>query len=150
VAYLLSNPDLQNGQYDAQAAELQFVQTGFYQGRSRSGAFGTEQTQHALTLGVQASDNLATSGDEDWFSINLTAGQSYNLTLSGNTAGGLTDPYLELHNANGVLAAQDNDSGPGTDALIHFNATTSGLYYLVASSNVPGGSANYKVLVAPG
>ncbi len=148
AAYLLSNTDLQNGQYDAKSAELQFVQTGFYQGKSRTGAFDTEQTQHALTLGIQASDSLATSGDKDWFSIDLTAGQSYDLSLSGNTTGGLADPYLELHNANGVLIAQDNDSGPGSDALIHFTAPSTGLYYLVAASNQPGGTGNYKILTA--
>ena len=149
VAYLLSNTALQNGQYDAQSAELQFVQSGFYQGKSRSGAFGSEQTQHALTLGTPTAGSL-TSGDEDWFSINLTAGHTYDLNLSGVASSPLADPFLELHDAHGVLLAQDNDSGPGTDALIHVSATTTGTYYLVAASNIPGATGNYNILTANG
>jgi hypothetical protein len=147
VAYLLTYPDLQNAHLTAQTAATHYIDFGYKEGRSASGAFGTEQTNHVLTLGTQTTDSL-TSGDKDWFSINLTAGQSYDLSLSGATSGGIADPFLELHNANGVLVTQDNDSGPGTDALIHYTAASTGTYYLVAESNQPGGAGNYKILAA--
>jgi Ca2+-binding RTX toxin-like protein len=150
VAYLLSYSDLQNAGLTAQTAAAHYIDAGFQEGRSASGVFGTEQSQHILTLGTQAASSL-TSGDKDWFSIDLTAGHTYDLSLSGATPGNLADPFLELRNSHGVLLAQDNDSGPGTDALIHFTAsTTTGTYYLVAASNVPGATGNYKVLAANG
>ena len=150
-AYLLSNPDLQNGYLDANAARLHYINHGAAEGRSASGAFGNEQSTHALTLGVQASDTLATAGDWDWFSVNLAAGQRYDITLSGSTtaSGTLSDPLLEVHNSLGVRVARDDDGGPGHDALVHLTAATTGVYYLTSNSSLVGGTGTYKILVSP-
>ncbi|HEX4270910.1 MAG TPA: choice-of-anchor tandem repeat GloVer-containing protein [Rhizomicrobium sp.] len=152
VAYLLSYPDLQAAGLTAQSALLHYLNYGVKEGRAPLGQFGIEQTQHALSLGTQLSDTIGTAGDEDWFSVNLTAGQNYTLTLSGadSASGSLPDPRLELHSATGTLIASDNDSGPGKDALIHVTAPTTGTFYLLAAANFPSGTGTYKILAAVG
>ena len=151
VAYLLSNPDLGAAGYTAQTAVQHYVDRGYSEGRTAGGAFGTEQTQHALTLGVADSDAINWVGDQDWFSVALEAGHSYNLTLSGadSSSGTLADPFLGLYNTHGLMVISDNDNGPGRDSLIHFTAATSGTYYLVASANNTG-TGTYKLCVATG
>ena len=152
TAYLFSYADLQGSTWTAQNVTIQYIQSGYFQGRAADAAYGFEQSNHPLTLGTPTHDAL-TSGDKDWFSINLTAGHAYDFSLSGlagGVAGGLADPLLELRNDHGVLLTQDNDSGPGADALIHFTAASSGLYYLIASSNTPNSPGNYNILAANG
>jgi hypothetical protein len=151
VAYLLSNPDLQNGSYDARNALIQYTQTGYTQGRPTAGAFGSEQTNHTIALGGSASDALATSGDKDWFRVNLSAGQAYTFNLSGadSSNGTLADPLLQLYNGAGQLVAQDDNSGPGNDSLLHMTAATTGTFYLVASAS-GSQTGTYKLFAATG
>jgi hypothetical protein len=149
VPYLLTYSDLQNAGLTAEIATAHYIDFGSKEGRTSSGAFGTDQSAHRLSLGVQISDSL-TGGDLDWFSINLTAGQSYDFSLSGSAPSNLGDPLLELRNSTGKFLTQDNDSGLGTDSLLHYTAASSGLYYLVAESNTAGGAGNYKILAANG
>jgi len=145
VAYLMIYPDLENAGLTAQTATAHYITSGYREGRIANGDFGIEQTQHGLTLGASAADSL-TSGDKDWFSVSLTAGHSYDFSLSGAASYPLADPFLELHDNHATLLAQDNDSGAGANALIHFTASTTGTYYLVAASNIPGASGNYNIL----
>ena len=92
------------------------------------------QTVGELTVGASATSQLETGSDTDWFRIELTAGQRYQFDLTAyGTSGGLSDPMLRLHQ-NGQVIAVDDDDGPGLDPRIVFTASTSGSYYLEASS----------------
>src|SRR5678815_705340 len=82
--------------------------------------------------------------DHDWYRINLTAGQSITITLSGAATGEgtLVDPYLNLRNSAGNILVFNDDSGGNRNAKIVFTAQTSGTYYIDAgawdsSSDVP-------------
>jgi hypothetical protein len=148
VPYLLSYSDLQNAGLTAETAAAHYIDWGYAEGRSANLGFGTEQPFHALTLDTQMDDFINVPNDKDWFSIDLSAGHNYDISMSGLFAPNqLAAPLLQLRNANGVLIAQDHDSGPGTDALMHYSAAVSGTYYLVAASNMPFGTGNYGVLV---
>ncbi|HYD11557.1 MAG TPA: M10 family metallopeptidase C-terminal domain-containing protein [Allosphingosinicella sp.] len=86
-------------------------------------------------------------GDNDWFAVNLTAGVTYEFGqfawvggLPGAEGNGipLADAYLELRDDNGMLLSIADGGGPNTpsglDALMTFQATYTGTYYVNATS----------------
>lgn len=123
-----------------------------HNGRTLTGLYGSEQTDHVLTLGQSRQDTLATTGDRDWFAVTLEAGQSYAIQVSANGGGGgtLGDSYLRLYGANGALISSDDDGGPGNDSLINFTATTTGTYYIAIGSYGDRSSGTYTVRVVDG
>jgi len=88
-------------------------------------------TAGSVAVGSSTSGNIEVSGDHDWFSVNLIAGQTYRIIDTGNT---LSDTFLRLHNSVGtILAANDDASSSTLNSLITYTATTSGTYYIDAS-----------------
>ncbi|HKX87725.1 MAG TPA: M10 family metallopeptidase C-terminal domain-containing protein [Sphingopyxis sp.] len=88
-----------------------------------------------------------TPGDNDWFAVTLTAGQTYEFgqyAYAGGIPGAegngvpLADAYLELYDSAGNLLSVADGGGPNTpsglDALMTFQATYSGTYYVNATS----------------
>jgi serralysin len=102
------------------------------------------------TLVVDGAHVLAASdtpGDNDWFAVTLTAGETYEFGqfaraggIPGSEGNGipLADAYLELYDSAGNLVANADGGGPNTpqglDALMTFEATYSGTYYVNATS----------------
>jgi serralysin len=93
---------------------------------------------------IAASD---TPGDNDWFAVTLTAGVTYEFGqfayvggIPGVEGSGipLADAYLELYDDDGNLVSIADGGGPNTpsglDALMTFEATYSGTYYVNATS----------------
>ncbi|NWG52929.1 MAG: M10 family metallopeptidase C-terminal domain-containing protein, partial [Hydrogenophilaceae bacterium] len=111
-------------------------------------------TTFTLAIGGEDTGFVNTPGDDDWFRVELTAGQSYVFTLSGDGATPLSDPYLELYNASGQLIAIDDDAGPGLSSMLRFTATESGTYYLNAraweAESGPTLTGGYRVTAALG
>lgn len=79
---------------------------------------------------------LETVGDQDYLGIELTAGVSYTFTARGaeNRFGATTDTRLTLRREDGSFVAQDNNSGPGSDASLNYTANTAGTHYLVVDA----------------
>ncbi len=103
-------------------------------------------TTGSVAVGGSATGRIETTGDNDWFAVTLTAGQSYQFRL---TSTGLSDPYLRLYSSGGkagatTVVASDNNSGGGTNALISYTASSSGTYYLGAS-DYSSGTGSYSV-----
>ena len=79
-------------------------------------------------------------GDQDFFQVQLVAGQTYEigqyLVTGGPSGVPLSDAYIELYDAAGNLVATADGGGPNTpsglDALLTFTAETSGTYYINA------------------
>jgi serralysin len=90
------------------------------------GGTGTTKT---LTAGGSVSGYVNTGGDQDWYKITLSAGQTYRFTLDGSSG---LDAYLTLYDANGNELRSDDDGAGNFDSLITFTASTSGTYYLSA------------------
>ena len=102
------------------------------------------------TLVVDGAHVLAASdtpGDNDWFAVTLTAGQTYEFGQFARTGGlpgaegngiPLADAYLELYDNAGNLVSIADGGGPNTpsglDALMTYQATYSGTYYVNATS----------------
>ena len=88
-----------------------------------------------------------TPGDNDWFAVTLTAGVTYQFGeyarvggIPGAEGNGipLADAYLEIYDSAGNLLSIADGGGPNTpqglDALMTFQATYSGTYYVNATS----------------
>jgi len=94
-------------------------------------AAGTGTTGRLVVGGAAASGTIEAAGDQDWFAVNLSAGQTYQFRLQGVT---LPDAALTLYGSGGAVIARDDNSGGGLDALITFQAAASGTHYLGAAA----------------
>ncbi|GAA0570635.1 hypothetical protein GCM10008942_19210 [Rhizomicrobium electricum] len=150
VAYLLNNPDLGAAGFSASLSARHYIRNGYSEHRTTNGTFGSEQTNHSLTLGGAVTDTIGAAGDKDWFSIGVTQGQTYSFRVSGSDGGGgtLTDPFLAIHNAQGVMLTY-NDNGSNHDSTITFTAIETGTIYLVVSAS-GNGTGTYLLSVKAG
>ena len=102
--------------------------------------FSTDtSTSGEVSVGGTASGNIETTGDRDWFAVDLVAGQTYTIELRGSpTADGtLSDPLLYgIHDADGNLIANttNDDGGDGRNSKVTFTATESGTFYIAAGA----------------
>ncbi len=88
-------------------------------------------TIYSMTVGDTFYGTISNSTDEDWISIELTAGQTIEIAHVGIS---LSDPYLRLYNSSGTQIAFDDDGGTGLNSLLEFTATTTGAYYISADA----------------
>lgn len=93
---------------------------------------GDTTTSESISVGGSVSGLLQTSDDRDWYSVSMTAGSTYEISLDGQ---GDLDAFLRIRDDQGSLLSTNNNSGPGTDALITFTATQNGTHYLSAGSS---------------
>ena len=123
-------------------------------GRVREGPLALDtipaniSTAEVISAPGTRSSTIDTIGDFDFFRITLQAGFTYQFAL--NTAGGsngLVDPNLALYNSAGTLITTDDDSGPGSNALITYTAPSSGDYYLGANG-LPTYTGNYNLVAS--
>ena len=108
-------------------------------------AAASSSTTYSLTAGQSIQGTLTGSGDHDWYRVTLTAGQTYTFALSGTGTNNVIDTFLRLYAADGTTVLADNDDGlPNLNSLITYTATTSGTYYLDASSFQPSTTGQYQ------
>jgi len=102
---------------------------------------GDTSTQASLTVdGPHVTSTIDSIGDFDFFSVQLEAGQYYNigqyLVVGGPSGVPLNDAYVELYNSDGELIVTADGGGPNTpqglDALLTYQATYTGTYYVNA------------------
>jgi serralysin len=93
---------------------------------------GATSTPYDLSIGDSVAGFVNTALDQDWYRVQLVAGQTYTFTLTATS--GVLDCWVEVHDAGGGLLALDDDSGPGTDSVLQFLCTTSGTYYVAAQA----------------
>ena len=103
----------------------------------------------ALTVGAALNAEIGIPGDKDVFKVTLETGKVYQLNAAGmgSRLGTLADPYLRILDGRGRLLDYDNNGGLGNDASLYFSPTTSGTYYVEASSNKDRGMGTYQVSV---
>ncbi|MAV50890.1 MAG: hypothetical protein CME93_08045, partial [Hyphomonadaceae bacterium] len=118
-----SNGVTSTGQYDLSIAVSQEI-------------VGDKITDAVLTIGETVTSRIDFSGDEDWFAVELEAGQRYEFTLQGTGADGLNDPFLEIMGADGQRLGFNDDSNGTLNSTLFFTATQSGTYYLNAHGYV--------------
>ncbi len=92
-------------------------------------------TSGKVTPGFFVSDVLETSGDSDWFSIELISGETYTFNVL-LPPGGLSDSILTLRDVNGNVITTNDDANMQAGLAyseITFTASTSGKYFLEVS-----------------
>lgn len=100
----------------------------------------TATTRTVTVDGPHIVSTIDTLGDQDFFSVQLVAGNIYDigqfLVQGGPSGVPLSDAYIEIYDANGNLLASADGGGPNTpsglDALLTFIPDTSGTYYINA------------------
>ena len=93
----------------------------------------TPETSGTITANSSVQGDLEQPDDHDLFSINLTAGKTYQFSATGIT---LSDPYLTLYNPDGSFGRMNDDHNTLTrdSKIVDFEATQSGLHYLDVNS----------------
>ena len=81
---------------------------------------GDDSTTFSLEIGRGVGGYVNTAGDDDWYAVELTEGQFYQFGLKGIGTGALSDPFIELFNAEGERVAFDDDSGAGLNSSMTF------------------------------
>ena len=100
---------------------------------------GTD-TAGTVTVGVSATGEIETSGDRDWFAVELEAGKTYRFDLEGSNtdAGSLADPYLRgVYDADGdlIVHTPTDDGGFRYNSRMTFTVTEDATYYVSAGAN---------------
>ncbi len=75
--------------------------------------------------------------DEDWVSIELNDGLTYEIILDGDGPNGVVDTLLRVYNAAGELVAENEDvdfAAGNLSSALSFTPNNSGVFYLSASS----------------
>ena len=93
----------------------------------------TPATSGTITVNGSVQGDLENPDDHDLFSINLTAGRTYEFSATGIT---LSDSYLTLYDPNGAFSRMNDDHNSSTrdSKIVGFEATQSGLHYLDVNS----------------
>ena len=96
-------------------------------------------TTGTVEVGGSATGEIGSSGDRDWFAVDLVAGKTYRIDMEGTAtgAGSLNDPYLPgVYDADGNLigVTTDNDNGAGRNSRVYFTAAADVTYYVSAAA----------------
>ena len=110
-------------------------------------------TSGSVVAGGSVAGDLESAGDEDWFSVSLAAGKTYQVDLQGSSSGSgtLPDPFLRgVHDANGSLIADtgNDDGGRLFDSRVRFTPASAGIYFVNAGSYWESTTGTYELTVA--
>ena len=98
--------------------------------------------QGAIQPGEMEKGVLPLNGEDVW-TFDAQEGQYATIGLDAVDSDGL-DTYLELYDEDGIVIAEDDDGGMGTDSLIFdFQFDASGVYYIHVSAY--SGAGDYRV-----
>ena len=124
-----------------------FTATVTVGGSSAEDVDNSINTAGTLAPGSFVIEELEVSGDSDWFSISLSAGETYTFSTY-LLNGGLSDSILTLRDATGAAITTNDDANTNAGLLyseITFTAATSGTFFL----DVTGfGNATGRYLVS--
>ena len=124
---------------DAQSYRISPYNTGFYlvslDASGLDDFLATTGTTSQLLMGQTKTGSIERPADADWHQINLFAGQTYQIALSGALAGG----YLKIFDSNGF------ETGVADASRLTFSPTNSGIYYVEVSGQNLTESGSYGV-----
>lgn len=111
-----------------------------------SDAGETPATAGSILVGDIVTGNQTSGSDEDWYGVNLVAGQTYTISLTGLSH---SDTFLRLYNSSGSLLEVDDDDGPGLNSQLTFTASSTGRYYIEADGYSTN-SGTYELEISEG
>ena len=76
-------------------------------------ASASTATAYSMSVGDTFNGSIGNSSDEDWVAITLTAGETYQIDLTGAPSGNgtLSDPLLRLYSSSGTQITSNDDAG---------------------------------------
>ena len=95
------------------------------------------ETTYTISVGDGFEGRLAGRADQDWIRVELVAGRSYDIRLTGIGFDGIENTYLRVFNAAGEeVAFHDDVDSAALDfsSMLEFSPDTSGVYYLSAGN----------------
>lgn len=113
--------------------ERDFNEDGYIGEAPKDDYGNTPATSGTITVNGSAQGDLENPDDYDLFSINLTAGRTYEFLATRIT---LSDPYLTLYKPDGFFSKMNDDHNSSTQdsKMVGFEAMQSGLHYLDVNS----------------
>jgi serralysin len=96
---------------------------------------GSTATTAVLPLDMSVPGAIEVAGDLDWYRVALAGGTSYRIDLGPEPGSprALADTYLRLHDATGLLIAQNDDEALGLlNSVLHYTPATGGTFYVSA------------------
>ncbi|WP_421852676.1 M10 family metallopeptidase C-terminal domain-containing protein [Oricola sp.] len=91
-----------------------------------------------MNVGGSYVGSFETNGDWDWIQVDLVAGETYSVSVSGHGANPNADPFVYVYAPGATtydqstIVAYDDNSGLGNNASVSFTATQSGTFYIEA------------------
>lgn len=104
-------------------------------------------TPYTISAGDTFEGTLSFAGDKDAIKLQVEAGVTYTISMDGIGSGGVADTYLYLFDSNTNEVARDDDGGGNYNSEITFTATSTGTYYIGATSYEDGYSGDYRLTV---
>ncbi len=108
---------------------------------------GTSSTD-PVVFGGSVAGAIDTGGDQDWYRVTLTAGQTYTFWTNG--AQDPTDTLITLRNASGVQVVSNDDGGQDVLSHITFTATSTGTYFVDVSGFSSTVTGSYSLFASNG
>ncbi|KZK96134.1 Serralysin precursor [Pseudovibrio sp. Ad5] len=105
----------------------------------------SRSTPYTIDAGESFVGRLSYRGDRDAVAIELEEGKEYTVSLKGTGYYGVRNTVLTLYDSDGNRIAFDDDSGEGRNSEITFTATSSGKFYIGASSFGNRYTGSYKI-----
>ena len=93
---------------------------------------GDTTTTCSVSPGSPVTGDIEVAGDDDYFSLSVTSGVTYQINLEGSetSKGTLGDPYLFLRDASDDTIVRDDDGGAGYNARLTWTADRTGTVYV--------------------
>ena len=106
-------------------------------------------TTCSVSPGTPVTGDIQYSGDDDYFSLSVASGVTYQIDAEGSptSMGTLTDPYLELHDPSNAGTAINDDGGTGYNARLTWTASNTLTVYVAIRSG-DGGTGTYTLTVS--
>ena len=112
----------------------------------------TVETTGTIEVGSEATGEIQFANDRDWFGVELTAGVTYKVRLSGadENGGTLQDPWIRgIHDARSPSFRFDLlRKRSGSNSELIFRPTEDGTYYVAAGSYMNNNRDTYTLQVS--
>ena len=111
---------------------------------------GDTTTTCSVSPGTPVTGDIEVARDDDYFSLSVTSGVTYQLDAEGvdTSKGTLEDPYLDLHDASGAFITANDDGGAGLNARVTWTASSTETVYISITSAVSVETGTYTLTVA--
>ena len=94
-------------------------------------------THDTIAVGESKDARIDYRGDTDWFRVNLTGGTTYRAEVaSRGERNPLPFPKVYIHNGSGQMVSSGTFNSEGPTSVASITPTSSGTYYIVASSMI--------------